>query len=123
MSLAPITERDVKIVTRNIEQIFKNKEEMAFALASSYAVTILSTFRSNQAGGMYWNNKTFNAYNEVFSDAFKDSEGVGFFISHGVTYGKYLEFANNRDHAALVPLTNEIAPRFLEDLRKLYGKG
>ena len=116
------TKKDIKKVSQNIIKIYARKEAAAFALASSFAIKSLNLFRQNQSGGKYWENKTQQAFNRVFANAFKDSAGLGFFIAHGVDYGVYLELANDRKHAALEPITSEMAVRFIKELKILYGK-
>lgn len=117
------TEADVKKVTAKIIGIYARREASAFALAQSFAIRSLNTFRKNQSNGKYWQNRTQQAFQRVFSNAFKDATGLGFYLAHGVDYGIYLELANNRKNAALKPITSGIAIAFVRSLKKLYGKG
>ena len=117
------TAQDVKKVSRNIEEIYRRREIIAFALASSFAVRALNLFRNNQSGEKYWQNQTQQAFQRVFSDAFKENNAIGFYIAHGVEYGISLELANNRDHAALRPITSGLAINFIRQLKQLYGIG
>jgi hypothetical protein len=120
---APRTEKDVKKVSVEIRRIYRRREVIAFALASSLAIRAINLFRKNQSNNKYWINRTSQALNRAFSDAFKDSKSIGFFLAHGVKYGVYLELANDRKHEALRPIISGLAIKFVKDLKFLYGIG
>jgi hypothetical protein len=115
------TASDVKKVAKRVRQGFANNEAAAFALASSFAVKMLNQFREDQKGEKYWKNQSEQAFRGVFTGPFRDSEGLGFFIAHGVDYGVYLELANNRKNAALRPLAKKFVIPFRNAIIKLYA--
>ena len=117
------TEKSIKKVSKNILAIYARKEIAAFAIAASFAIKALNQFRRDQSGNKFWTNRTQQALQRVFSGPFKDSEGLGFFLAHGIEYGVFLELANNRKHAALVPITKGLVGSFISNLKVLYGKG
>lgn len=109
----------IEEVKRNISKIYEQRRVKLFALSLSYAGRAINMFRQRQSGDGYWNNQTFQAANRMFSNAFFDADKIGWFLSHGVQYGVYLELANDRQNEAIAPIIRELAPRFFEDAKKL----
>jgi hypothetical protein len=56
----------------------------------------------------------------MFSNAFIDGNDVGWFLSHGVQYGVYLELANDRQNEAIRPIIRELLPQFKKDVEELF---
>ena len=76
-------------------------------------------FRASQDGNQYWINRTDQAKDSMFSNAFVEDETIGWFLSHGKIYGIYLELANDRQNEAIRPIIQELAQKFFEDARKI----
>ena len=112
---------DVKEVNRKIYIIFQRRKAALYALCLDYAARALQDFRSEQATDTYWINRTFTAVDTVFSDAFIDSDTVGWLIAHGVEYGVYLELANDGKHQALRPTINKFVKPFKSAATELMG--
>ena len=81
---AKITKKDVDNVSKNIERIYERRIAIAYALAQSFSIKILNEFRQRQKGNEFWTNQTQQAFQRVFSSAFRGEDFVGFFIAHGV---------------------------------------
>ena len=111
----------VDLVIVNLFGIFERKEAALYALCLYWAARVLEDFKRRQASEEFWVNQTYQAKDRVFSDAFREADVVGFFIAHGVYYGKYLEFAKDGKNAALWPVVRGVIPDFMRDLRELYG--
>lgn len=112
---------DVDKVKRSIDDIYKRRVNKTYALCKWYAGRAQEIFRRFQAFNVFWNNQTGTAYSQVYAQGFKDVNGdAGFFISHAVEYGIYLELANDRKHEALRPIVQDLLPEFQEDLRKIW---
>lgn len=47
---------------------------------------------------------------------------MGWFAAHGVDYGLYLELANDKRNAALLPTIKRFAGRYLGDVKRIYGE-
>lgn len=116
-----VDKQSLSKVKKNTEEAFLRKKAAAFALAQSASVQAISLFRKEQAKERFWENQTFQAFNRVFSNAFIDADGLGFFIAHGVDYGVYLELANNRRNNALRPIAKLQGIKFLRALKAVYG--
>ncbi len=111
---------------KKIREIYLMRRKAVLALCTAYAGKVLDKFHSEQpdalaATGEYWSNQTGTAVKTVFSKSFIEGESIGFFLSHAVEYGVYLELANSRRNEALRPLIEEFFPAFERDLRSLYA--
>ena len=107
-------------VRRNIKNIADRKLIATVALCNYYAGYAQQKFRERQASNAFWNNQTNTAYNQVFGESFLDGNDVGWFLSHAVKYGVYLELANDRKHEALRPIVQELLPEFEKDLIRIW---
>jgi hypothetical protein len=108
-------------VNSNIVGIFGRKRNALIALSIRYAAKALQQFRVRQRGEEWWDNQTYTAVNTVFSSSMITADVVGFFLSHLVEYGVYLELANNRKHEALRPVVFELEKQFMEDVKRIIA--
>lgn len=108
-------------VNANIDAIIERKKKALIALSIFYAAKALQKFRVEQRSGEFWNNQTYIAMNTVFSGTINTTYEVGFFLSHLVVYGVYLELANNRQNEALRPTVESLREEFLERVVKIMG--
>ncbi len=97
-------DNDIDKVNRNIADAFDRKIAAGFALLEDEAIRTIREFNDLQAGEEFWQNKSFQAKDRMFTEAFKQEDAIGFFMAHGVQYGVYLELANNRKHQAIRPM-------------------
>jgi hypothetical protein len=109
----------IAVVKNNITSIFEQKKVKIYALSLSYAAKAINRFRAQQDGNVYWDNQTNDAKNRMFSSAFIEKEVIGWFLSHGVQYGVYLESANDRQNEAILPIVSVFAQPFFDDVRKI----
>lgn len=109
-------------INTNIRGVFGRRRTALLALCIQYSAKALQLFRVRQRGRAFWNNQTYTAMNTVFSNPYITTDVVGFFISHLVEYGVYLELANNRKHAALWPIIQELEEEFIEKVRRKMGE-
>lgn len=107
-------------VPDNIVKIIEQRKVKLFALSLSYAGKAINIFRQRQTGNQYWENKTSDAEKKMFSNAFIDGNEIGFFLSHGVEYGVYLELANDRQNEAIRPIMLELAPEFFKAVKEIF---
>lgn len=106
-------------IVNNIEL----KKIKIFALSLSYAGKAINMFRSFQDGNVFWDNQTNQAKDRMFSGAFREEdiedEVIGWFLSHGVLYGIYLELANDRQNESIKPIIDILSPQFFREVRAL----
>jgi hypothetical protein len=122
---------DVSGVKDNIKEIYARKVAAVYALCLHYAAMAIEYFLSMQPAspgtkGAFWENRTAQASARMFARGFREDLNeedaiLGWFMSHGVQYGTYLELANNRAHEAIRPIVQRFAGRFFEDVKKIYG--
>lgn len=108
-------------VLNNIKNIFEKRKAQIYALSLQYAALAINDFKQRQSGGEFWNNQTNTAMNTMFTNAFIINNIIGWFMSHSVEYGPYLELANNEKHAAIKPIVNKWGPKFINAVKKLYS--
>ena len=108
-------------INTNIRGVFGRRRTALLALCIQYSAKALQLFRVRQRGQEYWDNQTYTAMNTVFSNLYIITGVVGFFISHLVEYGVYLELANNRKHEALWPIVKELEGEFLEKVERIMA--
>lgn len=111
---------DVKKVVKNINNIYKRREAAVFAISLNYSAIALNYFRQVQSADGFWTNRTRQALDRMFSNAFIESNSVGWFMAHGIDYGVYLELANDRKNEAIRPTIQRFAGRFLNAVKGLY---
>jgi len=109
----------IPIVKANISSLFEKKKVKIYATSLDYAARAINRFRAQQGSGVYWNNQTNDANKLMFSRAFIEGDTIGWFLSHGVSYGIYLELANDRMNEAIKPLIEVFAQPFFDAVRKL----
>ena len=122
-------------VPDNIKKIIEQRKVKLYALSLSYAGKAINIFRQRQAGGnskndfrqsqvgsngAFWANQTDQALKKMFSNAFIDGNEIGFFMSHGVEYGVYLELANDRQNESIRPIMLELAPEFFKAVKEIF---
>lgn len=111
-------------VTNNIAKIIELRKVKLFALSLEFAGKAINIFRERQGktlGTKYiWTNRIGDAEKRMFSNAFIDGDEIGFFLSHGVEYGIYLETANDRQNEAIRPIMLELAPAFFKAVKEIF---
>lgn len=108
-------------VGANVASIYERKVAALYAEAKRLAEEALQEMQTEQANNEFWDNQTRQAMLQLFSDAFLDADSVGFFLAHGVEYGVYLELANDRQNAILVPTIDRFALKFKLFAQELFG--
>lgn len=108
-------------VGSNVASIFDIKVAKLFAYAKLLAEEMAQEGFTRQAGNEFWDNETEQAWKELFADAFMDNDSVGFFYAHKKDYGVFLELANDRQNAILVPMIEKYALKFKLYAQELFG--
>ena len=117
---------DARAVAAKILEASRRREAAVFALAKAYSGEVLDYFHKRQPyaqgeTGEYWTNQTSEAVKAVFSEAFQQSDAIGFFLAHGKEYGVYLELANDRQNEMLRPIIEEFGHRYLVKAKEILG--
>lgn len=112
---------DSRRVAENVRKLYEIRKAKLYALAISYAARALNIFRQEQGEQTFWENQTNQANSRMFAKAFVNKSDIGFFMSHGVLYGVYLELANDRKNEAIRPIMMVLAPQFLKDAKEVIN--
>ena len=109
---------------------FKDKEDEAYRIFAYYSVEAVNYFMRRQGSDAFWTNRTMKALHSFFSKAFarKGELVLGFYYdgsarrnARSPEYTQYLETMQGGRFAALPSIVEEIAPKLIADLKKLYG--
>ena len=116
---------NVTQVKQNIKGIYERRKAAIYALALDYAALAINYFQLVQppvpgSNGLFWTNRTGQAAARMFTNAEMTANAISWFMAHGVQYGVYLELANDRRYAAINPIIQRYASRFIQDVYKLY---
>lgn len=84
-------------------------------LAERYAVEIEAWLKENAP----WIDRTGNARQTLYSEALDFVDVVVIVMSHGVTYGVFLELAHGGSYAVITPALDHFIPRIWRDVRAL----
>jgi hypothetical protein len=114
-------------VNAKIAEIVARRKNSLFNLCRKYANKsekyIKDMQTSEQGKGEWWTNQTSQAIKLITGFTMKSGDYVGWGVAHRVEYGVYLELANNREHAVLLPTIQKYTPQFLADAKKIWEKG
>jgi hypothetical protein len=117
----------ISAVQKNLDALFERRRIATVLLCKHYAAKAQQEFirvqGTEQLKGQYWINRTSMAAKGVIPIVQASSEYVSWGLAHTMEYGKQLELANNRKHAALRPTVMRLAPAFMADVRTLLGGG
>lgn len=97
-----------------LDRIFDARKVRLAGECERIAGVAVEDMQTRQLQNEFWNNETFQAVETLFSGPIHEPDAEGFFVAHHMDYGVFLELANDRKHAILLPT----ATKFSEDLVK-----
>jgi hypothetical protein len=68
-----------------------------------------------------WTDRTSNARQTLWAEAFDFSDVVVLAFGHGVSYGTFLELANQGRYAIITPAIDYFAPKIWQDAQRLLA--
>lgn len=86
-----------------------------FLLALTYAPRIEAWMKQNAP----WTDRTGNARQTLWAEAFDFADVVVLAFGHGVSYGVFLELANAGRYAVITPALDYFSPRIWQDAKRL----
>lgn len=84
-------------------------------LANAYAPQIESWMKQNAV----WTDRTGNARQTLWSEVFDFIDVIVLAFGHGVSYGVFLELANQGRYAIITPALDYFAPKIWRDATEL----
>lgn len=104
----------------------KNIDKMPTKLSAvvlMYATTKASEIQSKMKLNRPWTDRTGMAKTLLNAKVSQPSpQLVRITLAHGVSYGIWLELANEKNYAIIAPTVREEGPRIVEDLDNLMSK-
>jgi len=118
--------RNKQMNAQTIKPTSKREKPTGFENAEAEAYAKMNAGGSPQTSfgrDIPWTNRTKWAASGVHSyiDITPNEAAVGLY--HTMSYGVYLELANNRRYAIIEPLVRKHAPKLMEELKRLFGGG
>lgn len=93
---------------------FNNKADKAMQM---YLTTKAAQVQSDMQNSKPWTDRTGMAKLSLTARVSKPSEEVyRLTLAHGVTYGIWLELANEKNYAILAPTLQKVAPEIIQGL-------
>lgn len=104
----------------------KNLDKMSTKLGAvvlMYAATKASVLESSMKQGRPWTDRTGMAKATLSAKVSQPSESlVRITLAHGVSYGIWLELANEKNYAIIAPTVDEEGPRVIAELNGIMDK-
>ena len=104
----------------------KNIDKMSTKLGAvvlMYAATKASEIQSKMKLNRPWTDRTGMAKALLNAKVSQPSQNiVRITLSHGVSYGIWLELANEKNYAVIAPTVRDEGPRIVQDLDNLLAK-
>jgi hypothetical protein len=127
MATVSTNDNGVAKVIENLTGAMGRRKAAALVICKRYALLskrlLQQTQGMVQGEGTFWTNRTRLAIRSVYGFPIDDKANgtIGFGLAHGVEYGKYLELAHNRKHAALEKTVKAQVPYFMDEIKKVFG--
>lgn len=96
-------------------------EDKLSAAVMMYGVSEAIRFESTAKEDRLWTDRTNDARNRLTGRFVEDPKGWVLMLSHGVEYGVWLELANERKYAILLPTIMKMKSPFVSSLQDLLG--
>lgn len=104
-------------VPQMVETYWQQMRAALFALANAYAPQIEAWMKENAR----WTDRTGNARQTLWAEAFDFVDAVVIAFGHGMDYGTFLELAHQGRYAIITPALDEFAPRIWRDVVELVS--
>lgn len=108
-----------KFDVSNITKGLAEREIKTRTALNVYGNTVGKKMEAHAKSNRRWTDNTGNARNGLQGKSEPTAEGVRVSIRHGVTYGIYLEYCNERRYAILEPTVKAITPEAVKGLANI----
>jgi hypothetical protein len=122
------SDNGISKVIENLNGAMGRRKTDALVICKRYAILSRRLLQQTQGmkqktAGPFWTNQTSEAIKQVYGFAVDDksADTIGFGLAHHVEYGKYLELAHNRKHAALEKTLKAQVPYFMNEIKKVFS--
>lgn len=109
-----------KLDMRNIAKNIIEKQTKTLAALKVYGDSVSKQMESYAKSNRPWQDRTGHARESLKGDSEFMGHKVRCNISHGVSYGIYLEMCNERRYAILEPTIKAVSPKAINGLDKIF---
>lgn len=99
--------------------VFENKADLAFRM---YAETAALKLEGEAKKAGPWTDRSGEARRRLTCKTMKVASGYRLKLAHGVEYGMWLELANEKKYATIVPSINKMTPEIMKGLNRLIDR-
>ena len=109
---------DLGKVQANIVGMTPRLEAGLYGVMKMHDGNVQSYARNNAP----WTDRTGNARNGLFAEAFQDTKGYGIVLYHTMPYGIFLETRWSGRYAIIAPTIQVYGPRVMQTVNKLLAR-
>lgn len=88
----------------------------------AYGRTAASKIEAKAKEDRPWTDRTAQARDRLHGDCTRIDTGIRISLAHGVEYGVYLEFANEKKYAVIYPTLQQEGPGVMSGLQGLFDR-
>lgn len=103
---------------RNLAQIPERTEKALMAYGKTAAALLQGEAQKNRP----WMDRTAQARQRIKGYCVKTDTGVRIYLAHGVNYGVFLEFANEKKYAIIYPTLRRKGPEIISAAVKVVSR-
>lgn len=103
------------------KNLYNFEDKIKFA-TKMYALTKAEQITSSMKKNRKWVDRTGMAKIRLSTSVVEENNLVRMILSHGVSYGIWLELANEKNYAIILPTINEEGPHIVNDLQAIFNK-
>lgn len=105
-----------------LEQNILSLPEKIEIAAEKYGKTVAAKLEGEAKENRPWRDRTAQARQRIKGRCEKEPGKLKIYLSHGVDYGVYLEFAHEKRYAIIYPTLRKEAPEVMSGMRGLIDK-
>lgn len=108
-----------KFDANNLIKGLAEREIKTRAALGLYGDTVAKKMEAHAKSNKPWTDRTGRAKQSLYSDSYWFGNVVRVELGHGVDYGVYLEFCNEKRYAIIKPTIDKISPEAIRGLNKI----
>ena len=105
-----------------LEQNILSLPEKIERAAEKYGETAAAKLEGIAKENRPWHDRSGEAFKRITGRCEKEPGKLKIYLSHGVDYGGYLEFAHEKRYAIIYPTLRKEAPEVMSEMRGLMDK-
>lgn len=110
--------KGIEEMKKNLEQIPERTSAALYAYGRTAAASLQGEAQRNRP----WTDRTAQARQRIKGYCVKTDTGIRIYLAHGVDYGVYLEFANEKKYAVIYPTLRRKGPEIIAAAVKVVSR-